>query len=154
MTTKNILLAGGGLAAIAAAATLTASAWATPTGARNPATRAAHVQKLAVTIRPSVQRGVELVSPENIALAPGVPVRVTVTNLTREFHTFTVPGLHVSRLIFPAGRRTPRKTTFTFTAREGGSFVWYCLFCRNDGSEHRRQMGGTVYVIIDPSVVP
>lgn len=153
MKARNLVLVGGGLAAMAATS-LTAVAWATPAGTRKPATSQAQVQKLAMSIRPSGQRGVELVSLENIALAPGVPVRVTVTNFTHEFHTFTVPGLHVSRLVFPANRRVPRKSTFTFTAWEGGSFDWYCLFCRQDGSRHRRQMGGTVYVIINPSVIP
>ena len=154
MKAIQVLLAGGGLAAIAAAS-LTAPALATPVASRNPATRAAHVQTFAVTIRSSGLGDAERVSPESIAIAPGVPVRVTVTNFTREFHTFTIPGLHLSRLIFPANGQTPRKTTFTFTARVGSSFAWYCVLCKHDGAgPHHQQMGGTVYVIIDPSVLP
>ena len=113
-----------------------------------------HLQHMSFTIV-SVGRGAagdEVTPVANFAIAPGVPVRVTVTNFTRQVHTFTVPGLHVNAAILPARGRTPRTTTFTFVAREGGAFAWHCAVCV--GQHHRHAMAGTVYAIIDPSVIP
>ena len=80
-------------------------------------------------------------------------MRVTVTNFTREFHTFTISGLNVSRLIFPARGGTPRKTTFTFTSPKGGHFTWFCAICHAGGHGQPHSMGGSIWAIIDPSVL-
>ena len=114
-----------------------------------PAASRPHVQQVGMTIRAG-----DLASTPNIALAPRVPVRITVTNYTREFHTFTVPGLGLSELIYPASKHHPRKTTFTFTAYKWGAFHWHCVICPS--GQHRRPhtMGGILYLIINPSVLP
>ncbi len=108
-----------------------------------------YVQKVEITILKG-----DRVPESNIALAPGVPVRITVTNYTREFHTFTVPGLGLSELILPARGHTATKTTFGFTAHGWGSFAWRCVICptRMHGTPHT--MDGTVYLITDPSALP
>jgi heme/copper-type cytochrome/quinol oxidase subunit 2 len=113
-----------------------------------------HVQKEALTITGANTHERASPSSGNLAIAPGVPVRVTVTNYTREYHTITIPGLHVSALIFPARGATPRKTTFTFTSSEYGTFAWYCAYCTSGAHGHRHMMGGTIYAIINPSVLP
>ena len=151
---KVLLTATGSAAVLAAAFAVSALATpASPTSASRTATKP-HVQKQALTI--SGAKSHERASPSsgNLAIAPGLPVRITVTNYTREYHTFTVPGLHVSALILPARGRTPRKTTFTFTAHEYGSFAWYCALCTGGAHGHRHMMGGTIYAIINPSVLP
>ena len=108
-----------------------------------------YVQKVGITILTG-----DRVTEANVALAPGVPVRITVTNYTREFHTFTVPGLGLSELILPARGHTPRETTFSFTPHQWGSFAWHCVICptRMHGTPHT--MGGTIYLITDPSALP
>jgi hypothetical protein len=113
-----------------------------------------HVQRLSLSVV-SVGRGAsgDEVRPfANFAIAPGVPVKVTVTNFTNMVHTFTVPGLHVSRAILPARRGVPTRTTFTFTAHESGTFAWRCVVCVSQHHVHR--MAGTVYAILDPSELP
>lgn len=90
----------------------------------------------------------------NIALAAGVPVRITVTNYTRQFHTFTVPGLHLSELVLPAHQNTPTRTTFTFTPNTWGTFAWHCAICPSGIHGKRHDMGGTLYVIVSPSALP
>ncbi len=114
-----------------------------------PAASRPHVQKVLLTIR----AGDSAVNP-NIALAPGVPVQITVTNYTHEFHTFTVRGLRLSELISPARKHGPRKTTFTFTAEKWGAFHWHCLICPSGRHGHPHAMGGTLYLIINPSALP
>lgn len=153
MSTIKTLLAGAAVG-IAVGGFFGVSASVGP--ARASGNPTSHVQRLTLTIVSSGRgSGAERVFPSegNLAVAPGVPVQVTVTNFTREFHTFSVPGLHVSALVFPARGGTPSKTTLTFTAWETGSFRWYCAFCAHDGSGHRHAMGGTIYAIIDPSVL-
>jgi len=143
----GVVLAGLATAMFAVSAPIT---W----GTTHAAGAKPHVQHMAFTIVSVGQgrAGDEVAPVGNFAIAPGVPVRVTVTNFTRQLHTFTVPGLHVSAAILPAQGRTPRKTTFTFTAHEGGAFTWHCVVCV--GQHHRHVMAGTVYAIVDPSVVP
>lgn len=106
-------------------------------------------QKIAITIRSG-----DRVGAGNFALAPGVRVRVTVTNYTHQFHTFTVRALGVSELIWPARHHQPRRTRFSFTARQWGSFPWHCLICPSGQHGLPRAMGGTLYVIVDPSALP
>lgn len=108
-----------------------------------------HVQKVNLTILP----GDRVVEP-NVALAPGLPVRMTVTNTTHEFHTFTVPALGVSRLILPAGKDGARKTTFSFEPKLWGSATWYCIICPSGTHGPQHAMRGTLYAIVDPSSIP
>jgi heme/copper-type cytochrome/quinol oxidase subunit 2 len=145
--TKKFLI-GAALAAALAAAVL-----AEPAGALKPS-GLPHVQQLAITI--TGQASDERVSPSmgNIAVAAGVQVRITVTNYTREYHTFTIPGLNVSALILPARGQKARKTTFTFTAHRPGTFAWHCAYCAKGVHGVRHPMGGAVYAIIDPMVLP
>lgn len=151
MRISKMVLSGTALAALAAVAVFVTPA---SPASKAAAKHAAHVQKLAFTIA-GRGNGDERVFPSgNIAVAPGVPVQVTITNYTRESHTFTIPGLNVNRLILPARGDGPRKTTFTFTANTSGSFAWYCVFCTHGVHGHRHSMGGTVWVIIDPSILP
>ena len=108
-----------------------------------------HVQNIHITI----MRGDYLSTGGNYALAPGVPVRVTVTNFTREFHTFTVPGLGVSQLVGPANGPDPSTTTFTFTAHTWGALPWHCLICPSGMHGRQHQMSGVLYIIVNPSAV-
>ena len=142
----GVVSAGVATAAFAVSAPIT---W----GTTHMAGSKPHVQHMAFTVV-SVGRGKagdEVTPVGNFAIAPGVPVRVTVTNYTHQVHTFTVPGMHVNVAILPARGRTPKKTTFTFTAREGGAFAWHCMVCA--AQHHRHVMGGTIYAIVDPSVL-
>ena len=100
-----------------------------------------------------IQSGDRVLAP-NFALAPGVPVRLTVVNFTREFHTFTVAGLKVSALILPAVGPTPRKTIVAFTPHATGTFRWHCVICPSGAHGRKHAMSGEVYVIIDPSALP
>lgn len=101
------------------------------------------VQKVALTIAAG-----DRMREANVALAPGLPVQVTIVNRTREFHTFTIPGLKVSELIRPAGA-----TTFTFTPERWGTFAWHCLVCPSGHHGRPHAMGGVVYLITDPSAL-
>jgi heme/copper-type cytochrome/quinol oxidase subunit 2 len=132
----------------AVGSSLVLSLAAVPTGRAGPATKV-HVQKVALTILP----GDRIVEP-NLALAPGLPVRMTVTNATHEFHTFTVPALGISRLILPADNHGARKTTFTFNTNRWGSVAWYCVICPSGMHGKAHTMGGTLYPIINPSALP
>jgi FtsP/CotA-like multicopper oxidase with cupredoxin domain len=139
-------------AAAVLAAAFAVSTLAAPASAGQPAGKA-HVQNIALTIAET--GGIDRVSgsSENFAIAPGVPVRITVTNRTNENHTFTVPALHVSVLIPAAHGRTAKTTTFTFTAYRSGSFAWYCAFCMGNAHGHPHLMGGTIYAIVDPAAL-
>ena len=107
-----------------------------------------HVQQVALTI----QSGDRMIEP-NFALAPGVPVRITITNFTHEFHTLTIPGLHVSALIGPSVGHTPRVTTVAFTTHATGPYDWHCVICPSGAHGVRHAMGGTIYMIIGRSVL-
>ena len=146
-TTRKLFIA------VALSAALVTAVLAEPAGALKPS-RLPHIQRLTITI--TGRAGDERVSPSmgNIAVAAGVPVRVTVTNSTPEYHTFTIPGLGVSALIPPARGHTLGKTTFTFTAYRSGTFKWHCAFCVKGVHGVRHDMRGTVYAIIDPMVLP
>ena len=109
-----------------------------------------HEQKISVTI----MAGDHLYAGGNYAIAPGIPVRITVTNYTRETHTFTVPGLHLSELVHPASMHGPSTTTFTITAHSWGAFAWRCLICPSGIHGREHQMAGILYVIVNPSAVP
>jgi hypothetical protein len=149
---KTKLLATVALAG-AAAAVFAVTAWAmagrAPAHAPKP-----HLQHMAfsiVSVGPGAA-GDEVRPVGNFAIAPGIPVRVTVKNFTHQLHTFTVPGLRLSAAIRPAHGKAPTTTTFTFVSYQGGKLAWHCVVCV--GQHHRHVMAGTVYAIIDPSVVP
>ena len=150
MKPRTIVLAGAGLVG----ATALAVAGSALAMSSSPSSRAsvranpAHVQQVSLTI---VNDRV-VPATGGIAIAPGVPVRVTVWNHTREYHTITIPGLHVSALILPAHGGSARKTTFTFTAHRYGVFGWYCTFCRQGLHGHHHAMTGKIYAII--SIAP
>jgi hypothetical protein len=132
---------------VAAAASFSAvSAVAAP---RTGELGASHPQRVSIVI----QAGDRVLAP-NFALAPGVPVRLTVVNFTREFHTFTIAGLKVSALIRPAVGQTPRTTIVAFTPQASGVYTWHCVICPSGAHGRRHAMGGDVYVIIDPSALP
>jgi hypothetical protein len=139
------------IAAVLAASALASST--APAGTQKVA-GLPHTEQVALTIAGSAMN--EQLSPSlgNIAIAAGLPVRVTVTNYTREYHTFTIPGLQVSALIFPRVGSKPMTTTFMFTASKVGVFRWYCAFCAEGKHGTPHTMGGTVYVIINPSTLP
>ena len=109
----------------------------------------AYVQKVGITILAG-----DRVTEANFALAPGVPVQVTFTNYTREFHTFTVPALGLRKLILPARGHTPRKTTLSFTPHQWGSFAWRCVICPTGKHGRPHSMGGILYLIVNPSALP
>lgn len=108
-----------------------------------------YVQNVGITILAG-----DRIAEANIALAPGLPVRITVTNFTRQFHTFTAPGLGLSVLILPARGQTAKTTTFSFTAHQWGSFAWHCAICPTAMHGTPHPMSGTIYLIINPSALP
>jgi hypothetical protein len=145
------LLVGFSLIGLAAAlfAMSATAVWGSPS-----VTASKHVQHVSLTIT-SLGHGAtgdEVTPFANFAIAPGVPVRITVTNFTRMVHTFTVPGLNVSRAIKAAKGDVPGRTTFTFVTHESGVFAWMCLVCV--GRHHQHRMAGTMYAILDPSTLP
>jgi hypothetical protein len=139
------LLAATGFAAAAAVFSGFSASAAPTTGQR----ASPQVQNVSITIR----AGDQVFAP-NFALAPGVPVRLTVVNFTHEFHTFTVARLKVSALILPALGQTPKRTIVAFTPHATGAFRWHCVICPSGAHGRRHEMGGEVYVIIDPSALP
>ena len=144
MLLARLLIATGFVTALAALGGFSASA-ATPSGA----SAFPQAQLVSITLRAG-----DRVAAPNFALAPGVPVRLTVLNYTHEFHTFTISGLDVSALILPALGQTPRTTVVTFTPRTTGAFRWHCAICPSGMHGIRHDMSGEVYLIIDPSALP
>lgn len=140
----RLLIATGVAAAGAAFSGFSASAAPTTGGPGSP-----QVQSVSIVI----QSGDRVLAP-NFALAPGVPVRLTVVNFTREFHTFTIAGLKVSALIRPAVGQTSRRTIVAFTPQASGVYTWHCVICPSGAHGRRHAMSGEVYVIIDPSALP
>ena len=112
----------------------------------------AHAQKLTVTIG-TPSRALDMASPANLAVAPGVPIHLTLTNYTHEFHTFVVPRLGLSFLVSPAQHGAPSTTTVTFTIQKLGTFAWRCVICASGQHGKRHSMAGRIYSIISPSVV-
>ena len=142
----RILLTIAGVVALAAA--VSANAWAQD-GAPDLRASVMPPQGLAIVIRPATGRGHdEHVTLPAFAVEPGLPVRLTFTNYTRRFHTFTSPGLGVSALIRPAHGSTPTTTVVTFTAHKHGAFDWVCLLCPDQGSGSSEAMRGKIYAIV------
>jgi hypothetical protein len=140
----RLLGATGFVAATAAFGGLSATA-APTTGPR----ALPQAQNISITLRAG-----DRISEPNFALAPGVPVRLTVVNFTHEFHTFTIAGLKLSALILPAVGQTPKTTLVTFTPLATGALRWHCVICPSGAHGQRHVMSGEVYLIIDPSALP
>ena len=130
--------------ALCVAATSVAAAAAGVLPQRSP-----HVQQVGIV----VLEGDHVLAP-NIALAPGVPVRLVIRNDTTQFHTFTISGLHVSALILPARGGEPRTTVVRFTPHAWGTFAWHCVICPTGMHGRAHAMGGELYVMVDPSTLP
>ena len=115
-----------------------AAALASPAGAGNPwaPLRSTGPQQVTIHVLPG-----DVVRDANIAVVPGVPVVLTVINTTRDFHSFTIPKLHVNAVVVPG-----RPTTVTFTPREVGAYRWHCDFC--PAVHHSGGMGGTIYALV------
>jgi len=128
---------------------LAALAFSTVGVAQAVAARQQHTQHVTITIRAG-----DRITEPNVAVAPEVPVRITVTNLTREFHTFTIPELHRSALVPPAHGTTPGTTTFTITLHRLGATAWHCAICPSGIHAGSHHMSGTIYAVIDPSALP
>jgi heme/copper-type cytochrome/quinol oxidase subunit 2 len=146
MQLPRLLLPTLGAAALAIAFAPTAVA---QTG--TPGLRASVMpsQYLAIAIRPANgAKHDEHVTPLHLAVAPGLPVHITFTNYTGQFHTFTAPGLGVSALIRPAHGNTPTQTTVTFTAHSLGAFDWTCKLCPGQDHQDGAAMRGKIYAIV------
>ena len=133
---------------IAVGTILAAALAASPGSATRPSTNP-HVQQVNMMILPG-----DRILEGDIALAPGVPARMTVTNYTRDAHSFTVPGLHLNEIIRPGHDNAPTRTTFTFTPNEWGTFTWHCAICPSGIHGKHHTMSGTLYVIVNPSALP
>ena len=88
----------------------------------------------------------EVVHDANIAVIPGEPVRLTIVSTSREFHTFTIPRLHVNVVVAPGSPAHPHATRVSFVARQAGTYRWYCELC--PAVHHEGGMGGTVYALV------
>ena len=145
MSSRRILLATVGTAALAAA--LSPGAWA-GNGTSGLRASAMPPQNLAITIRPVVGtvHGEHVTIP-TFAVAPGLAVRITFTNYTHQAHTFTAPGLGVSAFIRAAHGKGPATTVVTFTAHKHGVFGWTCHMCP-DGQSGDTTMKGKIYAIV------
>ena len=108
-----------------------------------------HVQHVSLTIRSG-----DRIQEPNLALAPGVPVRLAVTNYTHEFHTFTVPALGLSALIEPAHGTSPTTTTVSFTSWNAGPLRWHCAVCPSGMHGRKHAMSGMLYLVVRPSALP
>ena len=136
----NRILAAFASAALALSAAAVARATPTPQQ---------HAQNVSITIRAG-----DRITEPNVAVAPDVPIRITVTNLTHDFHTFTIPQMHLSELVKPAHGTTPGTTTFTITLQQWGAIAWHCVICPSGVHGRVHNMSGTLYAIIDPSALP
>ena len=115
-----------------------AAALASPAGARNPWAPLASNGPQHVTIH--ILPG-DVVHDANIAVVPGVPVELTVINTSRQFHSFTIPKLHLNAVVMPG-----RATTIAFTPHEVGVYRWHCDFC--PAVHHTGGMSGTLYALV------
>ena len=108
-----------------------------------------HVQHVTLTIRSG-----DRIEEPNLALAPGVPVRLAITNYTEEFHSFTVPALGLSVLVRPAHGQSPTTTTVSFTSWTAGPLRWHCAICPSGMHGRRHAMSGLLYLVVRPSALP
>lgn len=135
------------IAMAVAAAAVAAAAFALPGRAGGPWDPLARTgpQRVTIHILPSTG-GREVVLDPNVAIVPGVPVRLTIINASTEFHSFTIPRLHVNAVVMPGSRLQPRTTAISFTAPGVGDYQWHCDFCPT--VHHAGGMGGTIYALV------
>ena len=146
MKPRSILLTVAGAVALAAAFAPTVAA---QNGADGLRASVMPPQNLAIVIRPANGSAhAEHVTVPNLAVEPGLAVRITFTNYTHAFHTFTAKGLGVTALIRPAHGSTPTKTVVTFTPHPYGVFDWVCLICPDKSSGGNEVMRGKIYSIL------
>jgi heme/copper-type cytochrome/quinol oxidase subunit 2 len=128
---------------VVAAVTVVAAAWlAAPAVARSPWDPLAMNGPQRVTIH--ITNG-DVVTDGNLAVVPSVPVRLTVINTTRDFHSFTIARLHVNAVVMPGSPSHPRATTITFTPPQVGTYRWHCDFC--PAVHHSGPMSGMLYAL-------
>jgi hypothetical protein len=100
------------------------------------------------TIRMTITKG-DHALPMNMAVWPGEQVVLKVRNYTHQYHTFTVPALGVSALIYPAGKTGSRVTTVRFTAqKQHVAVVWLCAICPSGVHGHGHAMTGRLYSMV------
>ena len=102
-------------------------------------------QAVTIHILPSVH-GREAVLDPNVAVIPGIPVVLKVINASREFHSFTIPQLHINAVLRAGSSAHPATTTIRFTAPSVGTYRWHCDFC--PAVHHQGAMGGTLYALV------
>ena len=86
--------------------------------------------------------------PANFTALAGVPVKVTIYNYDDMPHTFTSPSLHINKVIKKGSEKAPSKTTFTFTPKKSGKYLWWCaLPCDPWAMSHVGYMRGYVKVV-------
>ena len=101
------------------------------------------------TVTMTITRNGDHAVPMNIAVWPGQPVVLEVRNYSHEFHTFTIPALSMSALIFPAKGSGPRMTTVRFMAQKQHSPVsWLCVICPSGIHGKSHAMAGKVYSMV------
>jgi plastocyanin len=129
------------------AVALAGTATATTAIAKSPWDPLASTGTQAVTIHvgPAVNDR-EVVRDANIAVIPGEPVALTIVSTSRQFHTFTIPRLHVNVVVAPGSPAHPHATRVSFVARQAGTYNWYCELC--PAVHHEGGMGGTVYALV------
>ena len=143
---RLLLLLGTGTVAVTAGLALATSAVAAPATSHGAGKFA---QRLDISIVKAGPTGSgERVELSNFAIEPGLPVTITFTNHTRQFHTFTATGLGLSALVPPGTARRPGTTTITFTAHTFGVFDWHCVICPSPGHPDAMRMGGKIYAIV------
>lgn len=129
------------------AVTLVGAAAATTAVAQSPWDPLASTGRQAVTIHVGAAVGDrEVVRDANIAVIPDQRVRLTILSTSREFHTFTIPRLHVNVVVAPGSPGHPHATHVTFIARQAGTYAWFCEFC--PAVHHQGGMGGMVYALV------
>lgn len=86
--------------------------------------------------------------PADFTVTPGERVTVHVYNYDEGKHSFTSPELGVNVTIAGGSEKTPKETTFTFTApAKAGSYQWFCDYpCDPWAMAHEGFMQGRVTV--------
>jgi plastocyanin len=134
---NRFLITAAIAAAVAATPAVAASPWQplAPTGP----------QVVTIHVLPAVH-GREVLDATNFAVMPGVPVTLRIVNTSGEFHTLTIPRLHVNAVVRAGTVSHPQTTAVTFNARSAGVYAWYCELC--PAVHHRGAMHGLVYALV------
>ena len=135
--TRFLVTAAIAAAAVAATPALAASPWQ-PLAPKGP-------QVVTIRVLPAIH-GREVLDAVNVAVTPGVPVTLRIVITSGEFHTFTIPRLHVNVLVRAGTAAHPSTTAVAFTARSAGTYAWYCELC--PAVHHRGLMHGLVYALV------